>query len=576
MGIPDPALANSPDSLFSNTDELLRSIDGYYWDFMKNTQDIDAIDKLIDCLHLFRDRFRGADKESGNQEQIPSQGSQPRENANLDSKLPSENDLAPEPQFEGNEVKKLFSEPGKYKELGTILIENNLIDQKQLDSALQLQKSKLGEILVGQGILAQQDLDNALKLQKKVNGSEKLQEYIKLPLSRINRLLDYFGEQVILLSVLEKKRLNQGENGDLIDNAVAQLGKVTGELQQTALSLRMDTLNSLFIKTKSFVSDISRELGKKVRLETYGEGTEVDKAILDDLFSAIRQIVRNSIDHGIESKDERIAAKKPEEGIIRLRAFQKGGLFLLEIEDDGRGIDCEKIRSSSLDKGLMSKDKALSSDELTKLLFAGGFSAKNTDTNTSHRIAGVTAINDTIKKFKGSCQVESELGIGTRITIRLPLTLAMFKGTIVKINNQKFVIPNSDYRETISIPIDSIQRLNDEEDIVKIRDKVVRLIYIDDFISTSQMKAKEHRRFKTYEIINEGKKSCEIVGFITSDENQDYLIPVDEFVSQDRIVFKKLGNEAQNFNWVSGGTILGDGNVAFILDLAVVMSMVKK
>lgn len=495
-----------------------------------------------------------------------------------DSNNPTENKLDDTTTLDKPIVEeKNDHEDSKYKDIGTILLEKKLINQTQLDAAVQTQKSKLGEILVKQGSLATSDLDNALEVQRDCNkGQQKVQDYVKLPLSRINCLLDYFGEQVILQSVLEKSRTDLVKNQEVINKAIVQLAKVTGELQQTALSLRMDTLNSLFLKIRRVVRDVSKELGKNIKLETYGEETEIDKAILDDLYGAIMHVVRNSIDHGIETREEREAAGKSPEGAIRLRASQKGGLFLLEIEDDGKGLDHEKIRQKAEAKGLIPKNKVLTHEEIINFLFISGFSTKDKASAISGRGVGMDVVNDTIKRLKGTCQVESELGVGTRITIRLPLTLAMFKGTVLKIKDQRFVLPNSDYKETVSIPVEAIQRLNDGENIVKIKEKAVKLLYLYDFIDSNVAKSHDRSKIKTYQIITDDKITTQIVGFVASFDNQDFFVPVDEFISQERIVFKKLGNETQKFNWVSGGTILGDGNVALILDLSVIFGATKK
>jgi two-component system chemotaxis sensor kinase CheA len=389
----------------------------------------------------------------------------------------------------------------------------------------------------------------------------KQEEFIRLPLSRVENLINYLGEQVLLQSILEHARHDFDSNEMLIHKTINQLSKITYDIQQTAISLRMVSIKSLFTKMERITRDTAQGLGKKVVFSTIGADSEIDKTIADALGDPLTHMIRNAIDHGIESVEQRIKNGKNEAGSILLSAVRRGSFFYIEIQDDGDGLDRDLILEKSLNQGLVERHAVplMSEREIFELIFKNGFSTKDVATELSGRGVGMDVVKNTITKLKGTCEIRSEKGKGTKFIIRLPITLAIFNGAVVRLGAEKFVFPNSDISEIVTVDTSHFQAINKNESVIQIKDEVMPIL---DARAILKVKKSES---------DEPEKTKKIV-LISRLDQKAYAILVDEIISQQRVVLKNLGEETAGSPGIAGGTILGDGKVALIVELPELIS----
>jgi two-component system, chemotaxis family, sensor kinase CheA len=459
-----------------------------------------------------------------------------------------------------------------YEDLGTILIKEKIVSPDDVEKAAEMQQRKIGEILVAEGKAKQSDIETALDKQASLKAkTKKPEEYIRINLNKIDNLLDYFGEQLILQSTLEFAKNNVVENEDLILKTITQLNKITYDLQQNAISLRMLSVKNVFGKMERIVRDTSRNLNKKIEFIVSGENHELDKTIVDSIVDPLTHMVRNAVDHGIEAtSEERIKAGKPEYGRVWLNAYHKGGFFNIEIKDDGKGLDKNRILEKAIKNGLIKPNHNLKDEEIYNLIFESGFSTKEKATEVSGRGVGMDVVKHSVNKLKGTCSLSSNPGKGSTFLIKLPLTLAIFNGMIIEENSEVFIFPNSDIEEAIVVKKDQIRELNNHEKIFKFNDEVISAVKL-----SSIMPIGLKNRFKKPQE-NDNTAKTNYSALITSHKGRRYAILVDELMSQQRIVLKNLGKEIENLPGVAGGTILGNGKVALILETSGLLNSYRK
>ncbi|MFK7871977.1 MAG: chemotaxis protein CheA [Oligoflexales bacterium] len=399
-------------------------------------------------------------------------------------------------------------------------------------------------------------------------------ELIKIPLRKIDELLNLFGEQVILQSSLD--HILEGDISDqeeFVRKTALSLKKITQDLQYTMVSLRMVTIKPLFNRMERTVRDISKMTGKEIDFIKKGETAELDKTIADALIDPLTHMIRNAVDHGIESAEDRVEKGKDPIGKVSLTAQRNGGSFEIIVEDDGGGLNREGILRKAQKLGIIKgSGEELSDEKVFSFIFASGFSTREEATEISGRGVGMDVVNQKIIALKGHCKIFSKKDKGTCFIIRLPLSLAMFNGTIISISGEKYVVPNSDFNEAISINEDCYQK---DENIIRLQDRILKVIDLKDILVTKRMDVtpkKEKKRNKAEvidveEIKTKKKKSTKKLALITRYEQNEYALFVNEILSQEQIVLKQLGPEFRQVKSSSGGTILGDGKVALVLDL---------
>lgn len=373
---------------------------------------------------------------------------------------------------------------------------------------------------------------------------------IRVSAEKLDELVNLVGELVTIQARLSQLAITNNDS-DII-SVSEEVERITWSLRDSALNIRMLPIGTTFSKFKRLVRDLSKELGKEVELTTEGAETELDKTVIEKLNDPLIHIIRNSIDHGVETPDERIAAGKSATGFVHLSASQSGGSVLIKITDDGAGLNKEAIKAKAIANGLISENVELSESEIYSLIFAPGFSTAKKVTNVSGRGVGMDVVKRAIDVLRGTVEVNSELGAGTTITLKLPLTLAIIDGLLVKIEDDHYVLPLSSVEECLELSQEDIDRTHGKH-IVNVRGGIVPYISLRErFEITSQ-------RPKIEQIVV-AKINEHRVGFV-----------VDQVFGQHQTVLKSLGNFYKNVEGVSGATILGDGTVALILDIRKIM-----
>lgn len=377
--------------------------------------------------------------------------------------------------------------------------------------------------------------------------SDAADENIRVSLKKVENLINTVGEIVILQSVLN--RMTDKSESLELKKTVHLLNKITKEIQDTAMALRMVPVKTTFQKMNRIVRDTSSALGKDVQLNLVGEETEIDKTILEKINDPLVHLIRNSVDHGIESADKRREAGKPTKGTVDLRAFHQSGRLIIEIQDDGAGLNPEKLKAKAIEKGFLKPGQALSDEDSYLLIFAPGFSTKEQVSDVSGRGVGMDVVKTNIQELNGEIKIESKLGQGTKFTISLPLTLAIIQSLVVKYQEHRYIIPLSYVFETIQIRDYKPQFATGIGDVINLRGESIRLFRLGDFFSLKPALPVEEQ-----------------IAIVVRSGPLPFAISVDDILGQFEVVVKQLSPEMNNFMGVSGTTILGDGNPALILE----------
>ena len=374
---------------------------------------------------------------------------------------------------------------------------------------------------------------------------------VKVDTAKLDSLVDLVGEMVIAQSlVAQDQDLRTLGNTRLLRN-IAQLVRVTKELQRTAMSLRMVPIRASFQKMTRLIRDLSMKAGKKVELEMSGEDTELDRIIVEEINDPLVHMMRNSCDHGIEKPDVRIAAGKPAVGTIRLAAFHQGGNFVIQIGDDGGGLDKDRILRKAIEKNLVSPHDQLGENEIFNLIFAPGFSTAEKVTDISGRGVGMDVVRRNIENLRGKIEIESTLGVGTTFTIFLPLTLAIIDGMIVRVGSERYIIPTLSVRESFRPCADMLSTIHDTGELVEVRGRHIPMLRLRQLFSGEP----------------DLTDPTQAVIMVVESGNSERCLLVDELIGKQEIVIKTLGEAFKRNPLLAGAAILGDGRVGLILDV---------
>lgn len=394
---------------------------------------------------------------------------------------------------------------------------------------------------------------------KKAAGSAQTpDETIRVSLQRVEKLLNFIGEMVILQTVLKEQVNSSGSL--LLRKTVRQLGKVSKEVQEISMSLRMVPLKPTMQKMQRIVRDTSAELGKKVTLDLRGEETELDKTILEKLGDPLVHLIRNAVDHGIEGPELRRERGKPENAAICLSAYHRGGRLIIEVKDDGAGMDAQRLKAKAVEKGLIKSSASISDKEAYQLIFHSGFSTKAAVSSISGRGVGMDVVKTNIEQLQGEIEIETELGKGTCFRILLPLTLAIMDGMTVVVDSQRYVIPLSHVHESTRPRREDIHFVSGMGNVFCLRGDKMPLYYLSQLLGNKP---------------KQGKPSPETTAIVVRATGQAFAVVVDGIIEQYQVVIKQLGQEHENLKGISGSAILGDGRVALILELPELVSRFK-
>lgn len=372
---------------------------------------------------------------------------------------------------------------------------------------------------------------------------------IRVSLSRVEKLNDVVGELVIIQTVLNQHR--EEIQSPLMLKSLSQLSKLSKEIQNISMSLRMIPLKQTFQKMQRIVRDTSKALNKKVHLELIGDETEIDKTVLEHLSDPLVHIVRNAVDHGLEATEGRLAAGKSEEGRVTLKAYHEGNNLVIEIKDDGKGINPKIIREKAIEKKVITANQHLSDEDLVNLVFHPGFSTKSEVSEISGRGVGMDVVKTNIEKLSGEVKITTEVGIGSTFRVVLPLTLAIIEGMVTKIGDERYIIPLAQIYESLSPTKEIIHHVNGVGECLNLRGQVLPLMRVSKALGRT----------------TKDRPATEQIAIIVNSEERNFAVLVDDITHQQQVVIKKLGEEIVNQKGFMGSSILGDGRPAFILDL---------
>ncbi|BDV01064.1 chemotaxis protein CheA [Thermodesulfomicrobium sp. WS] len=434
--------------------------------------------------------------------------------------------------------------------LGELLARRGDAAPEAIEAALAHRKP-VGEVLVEAGVVAPAQVEAALAEQRSIKQLKDASAAaeaatVRVPAAKLDALVDLVGELVTAQARLSQVAMEQGSGA--LSAVAEEMERLTDALRDTSLSLRMLPIGSTFARFRRLVRDLSTELGKDIALVTVGEDTELDKTMLERLGDPLVHLLRNSVDHGIEPPHERQRQGKPAQGTIRLVAEHAGGEVVLTIEDDGRGIDVERVRAKALEKGIISADVTLSHEECLQLIFAPGLSTAQKVSNVSGRGVGMDVVKRNIEALRGRISIASTLGQGTTITIRLPLTLAIIDGLLVRVQDAFFVLPLAAVEECVELTAEA--KAASSARLIALRGDLVPYVEVRQVFGVPGTPPPIEQAVIV-------RVLDRLVGVV-----------VDAVVGEHQTVIKSLGRVFQHVRGVSGATILGDGTIALIVDLA--------
>jgi two-component system chemotaxis sensor kinase CheA len=372
---------------------------------------------------------------------------------------------------------------------------------------------------------------------------------------KLDYMMDMVGELVIAQSLItHNPEIGALESGPLQTN-LQQLGRITAEVQRVAMSMRMTPVTQLFGRMTRLVRDLSRKNGKQVDLQLSGEDTELDKTIIEQLTDPLMHMVRNSLDHGLEPAEERMAAGKTPVGTLRLAASHQAGNILIEITDDGRGLNTERILKKARERGLVNEGQNLSESEIFFLIFEPGFSTAELVTDVSGRGVGMDVVRRQITGLRGRIDIQSAKGRGTTFLLRLPLTLAIIDGLIIGVGAERYIMPINSVREMLRPAPEMIFTMEGRAEMAMVRGELLPIVRLD-------------RRFA---IAGARQNPCEALLVVAEAQGRRFCLLVDELLGKQEVVIKSLGDTFRKVSGISGGAILGDGRVGLILDMSGVL-----
>ncbi|MGI5063665.1 chemotaxis protein CheA [Treponema denticola] len=366
-------------------------------------------------------------------------------------------------------------------------------------------------------------------------------------LNEYSSLLEVFGDFDSLMKAAVTKFKSSSQN----------LGRISGELQEGVMKIRMVPISQIFSRFPRVVRDLSRDLNKNVQLVIEGEDTELDKSVVEDLLDPIMHCVRNSLDHGVESPEVRKGLGKPEQGILLLKASNEGNMIVIEVADDGHGIDVEAVKQKAVERGILHPNKSLTDVEAFQLVFAPGFSTSKTISSVSGRDVGLDVVKTHIEKLNGTVMVESEPNVGTRFIIKLPLTLAIIQGLLIRVGDEVYSIPITSVIESHRVKPDEINRIDNYE-VFNVRDEVYSLLRLNRLFGITSA-----------ETDDDGYNYIVVVGT----EEKKVGLMVDSLIGEEAVVIKPLKDQFTNSPGIAGASILGDGSVSLIIDVAQLLEL---
>lgn len=454
---------------------------------------------------------------------------------------------------------------GPDKKVGEILVESGGATPEEVKKALDDQakgdQRRLGEILIEKKAAPARDVGKALAAQNAARKSGTVEETIRVPVERLDQLVDAIGEAVIAQSMIAADPTITGLRDQGLERKITQTNLIMRQIQELSMSLRMVSIKSTFQKMARLVRDLSKKSGKEVDLVLEGEETELDKSVVENIGDPLIHMIRNAIDHGIESStEERKDRGKSPRACVSLRAFHRSGNIYVEVADDGRGLDKDRILEKARKQGLCRPEEKLSDQEIYQFIFHPGFSTAQKVTDVSGRGVGMDVVKRNIQQLRGSIEIQTEKGKGTTFSIRLPLTLAIIDGMIARLKDETYIVPTLSIIESLKPTHSQIETVLEKGEVVKVRGELIPFIRLSGVFGKN----------------GNGKRTDATQGIVIIVEDmlgKRVGLLVDEILGQQQVVIKSLGRTFGDVAGVAGGAIMSDGNVSLILDIGGLVRM---
>lgn len=441
------------------------------------------------------------------------------------------------------------------KPIGEILVHRGELSPQDLEAAVSKQKEvpekKLGRILVEDGMVDARQVTGALRDQKR-SGVRKRELQVKVDTNKLDNMVDLAGELVIAQAMLRQHPYILAADDQRLVHTLGQLNQITSNLQTMTMALRMVPIKSTFQKMVRLVRDLARNSGKKVQLAMDGEETEIDRNVVDELYEPMVHMIRNSVDHGLETPQEREAVGKEAEGEICLKAYHRGGNIVVEISDNGRGLDRARIIEKAKANGLITDESKLSDDEINNLIFHPGFSTAKEVSDISGRGVGMDVVKKAIEKLRGRVDIQTVPGQGSTFVISLPLTLAIIEGMLVRVGGERYVIPALSIIESFRPTRQQYSTVEDKGEMILSRGRLIPLVRLGGIFGC-RCDVEHPWQGLVVTVEYDGKQMC---------------LLLDELLGKEEVVIKNMGQMMKDVQGIAGGAIMGDGRVGLILDMA--------
>ncbi len=502
------------------------------------------IDLLLEAMDCIKEMINGIESGAGDD-----CSQQPRNFEEIIGRLSNYKEI--------NEEEHSPTGPFSGQAVGEILLSRGQIAPEDIREALRRQKSgderRFGEILIKDRGASARNVGQALVAQKGASQSSAVEETIRVPVERLDQLVDAIGEAVIAHAMIVADEEIVGIRNQGLERKISQSNTIMRKIQELSMSLRMVSVKTTFQKMARLVRDLSKKSGKNVEFIMEGEDTELDKSVVEKIGDPLIHMIRNSVDHGVEKADERARAGKPPKARIKLSAYHKAGSIYIEVADDGKGLDSKAIKEKAVLRGLCRAEDKLSEQEVFQFIFAPGFSTAAQVTDVSGRGVGMDVVKKNIQSLRGNIETISAPGKGSTFSIRLPLTLAIIDGMIIRLGLSRYIVPTLSIIESLKPEKTMIETVLNRGEMIKVRGDLIPLVRLADVLNQP---------------ISNSEQRIGGVAMIVEDMlGRRIALYLDEILGQQQVVIKSLGNWLGDLPGVSGGAIMSDGTVSLILDV---------
>jgi len=446
------------------------------------------------------------------------------------------------------------------RKVGKILVEHGVLEDETVEDIVEKGKAegrKFGQTAIDEGAASPREVSKALREQRHTIENAAS---VRVDTHKLDNLVDMVGELVIAQSMVMQNPEILKVSDQKLQKDCVQLNRITAELQRISMSMRMVPIKSTFQKMIRLVRDLSKKSGKEVVLTMEGEETEIDRNMVEEIYEPLVHMIRNSVDHGIEMPEERSRAGKDPTGTIFISAEQKGGNIVIDIEDDGRGLDAKKIRDKAIERGIISASDQLDEKATFDLIFHPGFSTKDKVTEVSGRGVGMDVVKKCVERLRGKMEISSQFGKGSSFHVKLPLTMAIIDGMIIQIGAERYIVPTIALKESLRPSQEAYFTIHGRGELVKVRDSLMPLVRLHSFLNEEP----KHRN------------PWEALLMVVTEGENSYCLLADEIVGRQEVVIKSLGDMFQQLPGISGGAILGDGKIALIIDVKGIISLYEE